>query len=362
MAYARCAISGVLFEVSHMPKLKLASHEGFPHPIFAASHTFLQTMYVDHCAGKLDPVDSYLTFLAILHSSGCVTWECPCTLEPKSKVAQTLIENNISQLLQVIAKTEHIRHPKFKQPRLKISPHNSTLASLPSWIKACEENLTFFYHNLSSAKERNDLVSVQNKLKECIFSYKDTSSYSRIIADWADKATGGFPVEHAEQWKKTIAGCYDSNKMIKTNIVDLHAIKDYCCSNLEIGSIYFSELMACINAGIHRHTDYLGGNLFDIGYSLVDLDSVSSSSDLESTKEGKSVSLLAPYLAGQSDKVKAAEANKVVAKIIQDSPAAIPKREDYNDNLSYIKAKLAFNIAGHAKKDAKKLNDSLKGL
>lgn len=359
MAYARCAISGVLFECSYMPKLRLASHEGFPHPIFAASPTFLQSMYVDHCAGLLEPTDSYLLFLAILHASNNIQWDSNCTLEPKSKLAQTLIENNISQLLSVISRTEQIRHPIFKQPRYKVSAGNSNLAAVGSWIKAWEENITFFYQNLSTSKERDDINIVQNKLKECIFSFKDTSSYSKIIANWADKATGGFPVDKKEEWKKIIAGCYDSNKMIKTSIEVLRDIKEYCCSNLEIGSIYFNELMKCLNEGIERHTNYLGGNLFDIGYSLVSLES-NEDNPIDSP-EGKRIALLASYMSSDR-KEKEKASNATLATIISNSPVVAPKREDYNDNLSFIKARLAYRIATEAKKDQIKLNDSLKGL
>lgn len=358
MAHVRCAISGVLFECSYMPKLRLPSSEGFPHPIFAANKSYLQQMYIDHCAGKLQPIDSYLLFMAILHSSGNITWNHNSTLEPTANSTQTMIENNISQLITVISKTEQIRHPRFKQPKYVVRAETANLSSVSSWIKAWQDNLDAFYAQLASNKERQDLTAVENKLAKLIFSYQSTQSYAKVIADWADKATGGFPAEHKAQWKEIITNCYNDNKMFRTNIETLHKLKEFCCANLEIGSIYFSELMQCLNEGISRHTNYLGGSLFDLGYSLVPLEGTQEHLD---SPEGKKLELGLQYKLSHKKEL-AKEAEESLNKLIADSPLVEPVRSAYNDSLSFVQAKIAYRLAKEAKKAQIRKSNSLKGL
>ena len=316
MARVTCAISGIPFKVDYLPNINIHATAGYFHPIFACNHKQLQQLYTQHCTGKLTDMDSYLLFLAFLNDSGMIIWEHPVTLDPSLKSTKIKIENNLSQLLSVLAKSGVISHPSFKQPKFKVSYHNSDLEQIPNWIRAWEDNIFDFYYGKASQKEQEELQKVENSLSNLILSGEPPSKYAYVIAEWAAVA-GNFPADKVELYKRTIRSCYNSNKMFNTPLTLLKEIKTYCECNIESGSIHSYSLYSTLKQGIKRHSDYLGAGT--LTYNLIGADDSEEKHNIIKNEEA-------------------------VQRVLDTAPKEKPKLTDYATNLEFIKAKLAYRL------------------
>lgn len=357
MAYVTCAISGVLFECSYFSALRLPATEGFPHPIFAANKKFLDALYKQHTKGQLNSTDSYLLFLAYLHSSDKIIWKYSATCNPNEDKVKKLVENNLAQLVAVLNKTNAIRHPRFKQPSFKVTYENANLAQIPNWIKAWEANIEAFYSTQASLTDLDALNKVQNKLANLILSGESPEKYSAVIADWACRA-GSFPADKAERYKEVIRTCFNITKMFNTPLALLKEIKAYCEENIEVGSIHFHTLMQVLNEGITRHIDYLGGSSLALGYTILPTLQTVLGADAGSLVPLHSAQ--AKELETRREQVK--EADERLAGIIASAPDKQPVAEDYTSYGEFLKAKLAYRVAANAAKEAAKLKIQLEGL
>lgn len=331
MARVTCAISGIRFECSYFEHLSIPHTEGYIHPVFALSHKQLLPIYSAHTRGELTSNDSYLLFTALLHSTGKIQWLYPASLNPNEPETKQVIENNISQLVQIIAKTNAIRHPHFSQPSFNVTYENSDLAQIKNWIRAWQENIADFYYGKADDKAKNELQIVENRLSKLILSGDSPKSFSHVIANWADKA-GEFPEDKADLYKSTIASCFSVNKMFATPLALLKEIKDFCECNIDVGSIHFHTLSQVLNEGISRHVDYLGGTNTPLGYTL--LSPTDSSIGISKQAELKNMAELATLAAK--------------------APDSEPKAEDYPTSLAFLKARLAYRVSQNAAKEEKK--------
>jgi len=320
MARITCAISGIRFNCSYLEDISIPHTEGYFHPIFALPYTQLHRLYSQHCRMQLTSNDSYLLFMAFLHSSGKVEWKHPATLSPNDPQTKKFIENNLSQLIRVLEKTGIIRHPSFKQPSYRVTYENANLRQVPNWIKEWLDNIDDFIAGKASMREQEDLQKIENRLSYLILSGEKPERFSHVIASWANQAAE-FPQDKAEDWMKTIRSCFNINKMFNTPLPVLKEIKEYCESNIEAGSIHFHTLSHVIKEGIKRHVDYLGGSSLALGYTL-----------LPSLEDGST---------DKKDLKNAAELATLIAK----APASPPKEGDYSTSLEFLRAKLAYRVA-----------------
>ncbi|PHQ81761.1 MAG: hypothetical protein COB66_01430 [Coxiella sp. (in: Bacteria)] len=317
MTQVTCAISGLDFQVSAFKDLSIEYKEGYFHPIFAAPYSSLYKLYGSYTKGKLGAIDSYLLFLAFLHSSDQIEWGHPLAIDPKAPSTAKLVANNFSQLIGVLEKTALISYSSFTQPSFRVTFANCALEEIPIWIEAWQDNLESFTYSRAEERERTALAGIERKLQALILAPEiKTELYANVVADWAHKA-GEFPAAKVTLYKKTIESCFNTNKMFKTPLPLLKEIKDFCECNIDAGSIYFHTLIKVLQEGIGRHLDYLGGGSSTLGYTLL------------------------PSL---SDKTKIVESETLVAEIAKAAPSAIPERRSYGTNIDFIKAKLAYRV------------------
>lgn len=326
MAKVTCAISGLRFSCDYLDCLNLTNEAGFMHPIFAAEQSTLYELYSRHCKGKLKTRDSYLLFLAFLHSTNKIDWRQPANIDPFSLSGIQLVEHNITRLVSVIEKTEYIRHPSFSQPSYIVTENTCSLDKIGEWVKLWKENIAYFYSDKASEREQQALQKIENKLTYLILSGEEPERFSRVIANWADKVAG-FPPANAELWKKTIMSCFSINKMFNTPLPLLKEIKEFCECNIEAGSIHFHTLSEVLREGIKKHVDYLGGSNLTLEYKLLDLAPVAT------TLEGKEI------------REQSLKGDKKLLAIAANAPTTYPKREAYPTNLAFLKAKLAYRVA-----------------
>lgn len=338
MSQVTCAISGIQFSTSNMSSLHLAATDGFPHPIFAADKKALHRLYAAHCRNKLEQTDSFLLFLAILHSTGKINWNHPVSISPTCPAAIKLVENNISQLIGVIEKTSTILHPSFDQPSFTVRKENSNLEQLPNYIEAWNRNIKDFYSNLACDRDYEALKKTTDKLSYLILSGTKPEHCANIVADWAAKA-GNFPTDKIVLWKDTIKSCFSITKMFNTPLPLLKEIKDYCECNIEVGSIHFHTLSQVLKEGIARHVDYLGGSSLALGYTILP-----TLTDVAKDNLGK------PKIADTYTSEGELKNQAALALLAAKAPDKLPRREDYTTTLEFLKAKTAYRVATASKK------------
>ena len=314
-----------------MPEVTIQHTEGYFHPIFALPQRSLYTLYQKHCKGQLLPVDSYLLFMAFLHSSNKIKWDHPVTVNPNDTRVKKLVANNIAQLIRVLEKSAIIRHPGFKQPGFKMTYHTADLSYIGNWIKAWEENIEFFNRTRADIRTRQSLMEIESKLSYLILSGEKPEKFANVIANWASEAAV-FPPQHDEEWKKVIRSCFNITKMFNTPLSLLKEIKEYCECNIEAGSIHFHTLSEVLKEGISRHVDYLGGSSLALGYTILPTLSTGSEIGDRALEQKNRAELL------------------TIAATAGSSP---PVRSDYPTELAFIKARLAYRVAQNvAKKEA----------
>lgn len=327
MANITCAISGLRFSCTYMKGISLDHTLGYFHPIFALPEKELYLLYNKHLKGELTQSESYLTFLAFLHSSDKIDWQHPVTLDPVSSTARKLIDTCFPKLLEAIQQTDAISHPSFQQPAFKVSHTNSSLEQIPSWIAAWLSNIRGFKKGLADDRILRKMQEVENNLSYLLLSGDDLPNFAHVVADWAS-LTAEFPPDKEELYKKTIRSCFNTTKMFNTPLELLKEIKDYCECNIEAGSIHFHALSNVLKEGIRKNLDYLGGSSLALGYTLLE------DSDIATIAKGSK--------ANAEERLKT---SAEVAVIIAKAPATKPTRLEYPDPVAYIKAALAYRIA-----------------
>jgi len=314
MSNINCAISGITFSCEHLP-ITITKGEGYFHPIFALPQKKLLPLFSEHCMGHLTHTDSYLLFLAYLHSTEQVTWRQPASCSPADPATIKLIENNLRQLIEVIELTNIILLPSFTQPSFVVDSDNSLLQQVPNWILAWDKNIADFKDGNRAIRFQESVKKLENKLSYHILSGEQPKNFSHIIASWADKAAG-FPLDRSEQWQRVIRSCFNSEKMFSTPLPLLKEIKAYCEENLEVGSIHFHTLYATLKEGISRHTDFLGLSSEALGYTLLPSDCSKGEAEIE------------------------------VIKALATEEA--PRRIDYSSDVDFLRAKLRYAVASRS--------------
>lgn len=313
MATVTCAISGMRFECSYLDGAHIPHTAGYFHPIFALNHKQLYGLYSQYGRNQLTATDSYLLFCAFLKHSGYVSFNNPITRNPNEIGTKQLVANNLGQLVRVMEQSALIQHPAFKQPHFKIYFDNSHITQIPSWILAWEANLAEFQLGLASAKQKQDLLEIENRLTLLIKSGETVESYSHVVANWAEQAAD-FPAHRIDQWKKLIRGCFNTKTMFATKLEEITELKEYCESNIAPGSIHYHTLMEVLREGVRRHTGFLG-------YHILDAE-------------------------GTDEQTKAAElvTNAELESIASRATDEPPKKEDYPNSMEFLKAKLAYRV------------------
>ncbi len=315
MAKMTCSISGLELKIPHMAMTLPAGYSA--HPIFYLPQKQLLGIYRNYLKGRLTDIDSYLLFLALIHSTDAVSFQHPAHY--RKGTTDKIIANNIDRLVTVIWQSDIIQHPSFKQPSYRVSAenYNQFLIGITEWLNLWEANIDTFKKGRVFAVRRRQLETVEKKLEKIILSGFEGTVLANSVATWADKAAE-FPSDTAEQWKGIIRKCYNSEAMFNTPKSTLEEIRDYCQQNILAGSIHFHSLMKVLNGGIARHRSYLG------------LDTIDTFSNISST-----YTLLTEDVNVQ---------DKALIDILSKAPTEPPVRNNYPSQIAFIRAKLNYKV------------------
>jgi hypothetical protein len=315
-----CAISGVEFKVEHFPG-SLSARECY-HPIFCITQKKLLQFTHKWANRELTPTDKYLLFLALLHSTDLVEWRVPAQ---RNNNTDSVIEQNMESLVQIVGKINLINHPAFVLPRVAITPETKSLQNVHWWIQNWEESYIAFLSGYKDQERKRKILDREERLLRLIRDEnKPISHYARILADWAESA-GAFPqyltsvdgrkMPINEYWKNIIVACCREEKIFLIPKDHIELLLSYCEENIDAGSTYAYTLFDLLRAGLRKQNNYLG--LGDI--------------DLQSTT----------YRILPSE-TSIEDANKLA--MIDSAPVEKPIEANYPSKLAYLRAKIKWDM------------------
>jgi hypothetical protein len=338
MATILCAYSGLEFKVEHFP-LTLSSRE-MAHPIFYIPQKKLLGFTSKWAAGELTETDSYLLFLALLHSTDKVEFRVPAF---RTTFTSSIVANNMERLLSTVGRINCIKHPGFNLPQFVISPDTKDLANISNWIHAWEECIQDFHDGYRTYNIERALINRETALEKLIKNpSKSIASYANILADWAEVA-GNFPtflttLETGESipfnryWKSIIVKCVKDEAIFAIPRADLDELIEYCETEITHGSIFSHSLMSLLKSGLKKQINYLG--LGDITLSDSPYKIVNSDSDVEA-------------------------ANLLI--MIESAPDTFPVLSGYPSKLAYLRAKMKWEMRIEYQKAQEQKNSEIKG-
>lgn len=317
MSQFTCYKSGLALTVP-LFSISLPASAHYQHPIFSLSQKQLMSMIPRQ--SSYTPEEQYLYFLALLDSTELVHWKHNAQLTTESLAVAYQFSN---QLIQLLGQINIIKHPAFACPQLVIYKENANLSSVSGFLHGLESAIQDWksaYRSVSlSAKLARRKEVLEYWIKD---PQKDMLKFSYILADWASLALQ-FPTHQYKNksitcsayWQQIIVACCSNSRIFEIPTADLLALIDYCEVNIEQGSIYSHALLSHLYTGRDKQKDFLG-------FGQVTYTVLTSGTSIET-------------------------ANKLA--IISNAPTTQPIPDQYPSKLSYLKAKLAYDMAIKAK-------------
>ena len=327
-----CSLSGVEFTCEHFPGT-FHSRE-LSHPIFFLEQKRLLSYLGKWSGGELTKTDSYLLFLALLHSTELVHFRTPVyrTLQTDSIVAQ-----NIEHLSRAIIKMNAVRNAEKTFPSYVISPDTRDLSNVKYWIDNWVSGYDEWRSGYKSAHDSSKLIRREQALERLIKNpHKQVKDYSGQLADWASVA-GSFPeylvvspfsgqqITLSEYWQQLIVRSSKSEQLFSIHRPDLEELLEHCEDKVSAGSIYAHNLFKVLRTALEKQRNFLGLGDQDLGkttYTLLD-----SSGNVE-------------------------DAN--IKMMIDSAPGEEPRREQYPKLFDFIRAKARWDMAQQYKKEVRK--------
>ena len=321
-----CHKSGIIYEAQYFPGL--VETKECQHPVFLIPQKHLFICTNRWAAGTLTDVDSYLLYLSLLDSTGLVEFRTPAKF---TAVSKTVIAQNMEKLARTISYMNLVTTPRFSPMRVAISADNAELDSSKYWIESWMASYEDFKDGYTKAHERDELVRMQRVREYTLEKFiknkeKDVEDYAKILAKWASVA-GSFPTWYSgtgeeqvcisDYWQSIIVRGVKGEKLYEIPKKDIEELMEHCACYVEPGSIYSKKLHDTL-VRIHEKVQNWGG--------FGDLDFNSSS----------------PYkILDSEDSIE----NANMAALISQAPAEKPTPAQYPDRISYIRAKLKWDMA-----------------
>lgn len=319
-----CAYSGLEFQVQHFPA-SLSNREAV-HPIFhIPQKKLLGYVPTKWAAGELTSTDSYLLFLALLHSTERVEFRLPIFRTP---VTDSLIASNMNNLFSVVGRINSVQNPSFAPPEMVITQDTRTLSNVSHWIAAWAEYYSDWNAGYKSLSDEQKLTRRQMALERMINTQQNRNdkAFARVLADWAESA-GEFPKSPTlvngvylpinEYWKSIIIKCFNAEQIFSIPKDDITELLTHCEDNIIQGNNYAYNLLKALRTGLAKQEDFLGFGDLDLsantGYQII-----SGDSSVE-------------------------DAN--ILAMIQSAPTEKPVESNYPSKLAYLRAKVRWETA-----------------
>lgn len=312
-----CKYSGLQFTAEHFP-FTLESRE-CAHPVFSIPQQKLLVVLARKFPNELQPIDSYLGFLALLHSTNRIEWRVPCIYTP---AINSIIAANMESLIRTVGISSAIHHPAFTMPSFVITPDTRSLTTVHHWIAIWQNSITEFQDGNKRAQLHDRIVRREQAMERLVKDpSKEPSAYANQLAEWASLAgefpTGTVPVDGkqiplAEYWKAMIRRAARREAIFSINETDLAELIEHCEDTLFVqshGTIYAHTVLKVLREAQEAKKNFLDLGDFDIRTSTYKI---------------------------LSDTDTAERAN--VLAMIDSAPAQEPVASNYPSKIAYLRA------------------------
>lgn len=350
MARVLCAISGIDYKTDHFP-LYLTEREQ-AHPIFSLSSSRLLS-YADKWADgeSLTRIDNYLLYLALFNVTGLVEFRVPAI---QTGNTQSIIAQNMPALFDIVeciqtVGTERIQ-TTLNLPKFAITPDTRDLTNTHYWLEIWKTNwddyLTGYRTMTSWEKQSRSEAILERFIKD---KNKDISTYAQQLANWAALAGNfdGFAdfviLDHnrenirlADYWKRIIVACARDDAIYAIDDADLNELIEHCEEHIAFDGIFTHTLMTLLREGAARKSSLVDLGDFNIGSNGITFRILDADASIE-------------------------DANKLA--IIDSAPKSEPVASQYPNKLSFLKAKMAWQMKlDHSKiaEDKKEVDSVIK--
>jgi hypothetical protein len=318
-----CSISGLEFTCEHFPGY-LTSREA-SHPVFTIPQKKLLSYLGKWSSQELTPTDSYLLFLAILHSSELVEFRVPVS---RNALTDSIVAQNMEPLAKIISRLNAVTNPAVVFPRYAIGPETKYLSNIKHWIENWNDAWKDFQDGYSRHESSRKLITREAALERLIKNpHLPISAYASKIAEWASVA-GSFPdyttispfngqkISMSEYWKDIISRCSREDSIFGVPQVDIEDLLEHCELNISIGTIYSNALFKVLRHALEKQKNFLGFGDMDLSktrYTILSSDDTTESANIKA--------------------------------MIDSAPETEPRQEQYPTKLAFLKAKLRWQIA-----------------
>lgn len=316
-----CKYSGLEFTVQHFP-FSLESRE-VAHPVFSIPQQKLLVVLAKKYPDSLSPIDSYLGFLALLHSTSRIDWRVPCIYTP---ALDSIIAINMEPLIRTVGITSVITHPAWTMPSFVITPDTRSLQTVHHWIAVWQNCYKEFQDGNKRAQLHDRIVRREQAMERLIKDpSKSPKDYANTLAEWAALAgefpTGEVPVEGkqiplSEYWKSMIRRAARKDAIFSINDTDLIELIEHCEENIPHGRIYAHALMRVLREAKEAKKNFLDLGDFDIRTSTY-------------------------YILSDTDTAESAN----IRAMIDSAPVEEPISTNYPNKLAYLKAHFKWKAA-----------------
>lgn len=320
---ALCGISGIEFTVEHFPG-KLYARETI-HPVFNIPQRKLIPYARKWSEGEFTETDNYLFYLALLNSTELIDWRVPAC---RTEHTQSIIALNMDSLLRAVWKINSVNHPAVLFPRYAIGPDTADLSTTEFWINNWLEVYADFQTGARRDYDTRKRVQQEAVIERLIKNpYKPVSSYSSQLAAWAEIA-GEFPsfltldhftgsrVSCSSYWKECIIRAASTSMILSVPLKDYRELLEHCETNIPIGSVFSNALFKLLRHAVECHENFLG--LLPASPANPRFTVIDTASKLE---------------------------NSLLQNIQDGAPISEPKRSEYSSQLSYLRARFAWQKA-----------------
>lgn len=308
----QCSLSGLSYSLPEFSGLHMQPGLTY-HPFLDLPASQMPECYTAWCNGTLSEQESYLLFVWMLKNTNLVQWRAPLQISPESRAP--IVAQYMQHLFRVASLMECIAHPRFVAPSVVISEENNDLEPIREWIALWQDAYDDFLAGLAISREREELATRTAALERFIKSPGiPASKYAHILADWAEVAAS-FPGHTAEYWKEIIIHAHSDSRLLSIPQVDLEELIEHCEQEIDEysqGTIFSHHLYSILSAALDAKLDFFG---------------------LRGT--GKN---------GFAE-IDSSEQDNKLAAIIVSAPSAEPRPHQYSSQFTYIKAKMAWQIA-----------------
>jgi len=335
------------------------------HPIFDQETKVLLGLLPKLIAGQLGTVDRRLLFLSLLHSTTLLDWRVPATPSDE-RIAQLL-----TKVISVVDMVHQVPNAVNIFPRYVIDNTTTTM-----------EDLRYYLDSLVATKNQLPMLARTNRRSAVLRNKEDViarlmrggknknrSKYAAMLAEWVAIA-GNFPdsvyypeaypevpsTTVAEHWKDVIKFC-GSKKLNWDNVPmeDIDKIEDWLgeqadTGNFELGTVLSKGVFNLLNDAKDTKKALYGD---DLNFNYVKLDTYTVEideayeyyDDLGTILVGtRKVTKIVTSLPSTSTMMAGGHSKDQIelAKLAATAPTELPVRSKYLDNISYLRAKNAY--------------------